>query len=100
MEKGNTIKEFHILNGSLRFSPKLSNAAIAQGDHHEAAEEGVEVFESYYRESKIRCVLSFPKSQAILDEDLIRLLLTQMHLLYLAAHSEGLLNGGSDRCYV
>jgi hypothetical protein len=100
IENGKTLKEYHIFNENFHFSPKLSNNAIAQGDYHEAVEEGVEIFGSYYKDSKIRCVLSFPKTENKFDENLIKLLLTQMHLLYLATHSEGSLNGGGDRCYV
>jgi hypothetical protein len=56
--------------------------------------------ESYYKDSKIRCVLCYPNVDLKnTDKTLLRLLITQVHLLYLAAQS-GSLSGGGSRCYV
>jgi hypothetical protein len=88
---GKTLKEFHYSSNKKQMQNiKLSNSLIMKGDVNYAyAHDGgdVEVVESYYQESPIKCVLCFPKKEKNFDRSLLQLLLTHIHLLFLASRS-------------
>lgn len=88
IQTGKTLKEVHYPGGEDQSSNiKLSNALIASGEINNASENNVEVVESYYHESPIKCVLCFPKKEKNFDRSLLQLLLTHIHLIFLASRS-------------
>lgn len=85
---GKTLKEFRYSEGENRYlNMKLSNSLVASGKLDDASGKNVEVVESYYQESPIKCVLCFPKKEKSFDRSLLQLLLTHIHLLFLASRS-------------
>lgn len=89
IRSGKTLKELHYLNGeSKTIKLKLSNSAVANGNLENAANgKDIEVLESYYQESPVKCVLCFKNRRGGYDKSLLRLLLTHIHLLFLASSS-------------
>lgn len=86
-----TLKEFHYSAGETQFSNiKLSNSLVMKKNLNYAYTDNggdVEVVESYYQESPIKCVLCFLIKEKKFNRSLLQLLLTHMHLLFLASRS-------------
>ena len=88
IQNGKTLKEVHYPLGEDQLSNiKLSNALITSGEINNASEDDVEVVESYYHESPIKCVLCFTRKEKNFDRSLLQLLLTHIHLIFLASRS-------------
>jgi len=88
IQNGKTLKEVYYSIGEDQSSNiKLSNALIASGEAENASENNIEIVESYYHESPIKCVLCFPKKEKNFDRSLLQLLLTHIHLIFLASRS-------------
>lgn len=89
IKTGKTLKEFVYANDKNQTSNiKLSNSLVMKKNLNYAYTENgddVEVVESYYHESPIKCVLCFPKKEKSFDRSLIQLLLTHIHLLFMAS---------------
>jgi len=92
IQSGKTLKEFRY-SAEKNQQPsniKLSNFLVAKGNINYAyTDDGgdVEVVESYYHDSPIKCVLCFPKKEKNFDRSLLQLLLTHIHLMFLASRS-------------
>jgi hypothetical protein len=89
IETGKTVSEYHYSGMGISLAAKLSNNLITRGIFNKAADKNMEVVESYYQDSPIRCVLCFPKSNDFFDVSLLKLFLTQIHLMFLAQRSQG-----------
>ncbi len=93
IRSGKTLKELYYPSGdSGAMNFKLSNLAVANGNlEHATNREDINVIESYYQESPIKCVLCFKSGRNEYDKSLLRLLLTHIHLLFLASFSRSAL---------
>lgn len=87
-ESGNTIREFLFSKNSNEFYPKLSNVAILEGKIDDMDKKDIIVVESDYRNLELRCVLCFPNDDQIVDFEILRALLNQMHLLFIAVNEK------------
>ena len=91
IQTGKTLKEFHYSAEENQSSNiKLSNSLVMKKNLNYAyTDKGgdVEVLESYYQESPIKCVLCFPKKEKNFDRSLLQLLLTHIHLIFIASRS-------------
>lgn len=89
IQSGKTLKEFSYNYGNKNSSNsiKLSNSLVASGEIDQATGKSIEIVESYYHESPIKCVLCFPRKEENFDRSLLQLLLTHIHLMFLASRS-------------
>jgi hypothetical protein len=87
METGKTVNEYHLSGQKRNFKVKLPNIFCSRGISCDVREKNAEIVESFYRESPVRCVLCFQKGSEIYDSSLLQLLLTHMHLLFLASRN-------------
>lgn len=87
-ENGKTISEFFFSKSGDTFSIKLSNAAILRGEIENLEFDGYDVIESDYGKSNVKCVLCFARNNQVLDDSILRPLLTQVHLLFIVLHPD------------
>lgn len=83
-----TVAEFSYAREGTQFLCKLSNVAILGGKSKELGDEETVVIESFYPIFSLRCVLSFKKEEGAFDRDTLQALLSHVHLLYLAHHTD------------
>lgn len=86
-ENGKTISEFFFSKSGEVFSVKLSNVAIIEGRIENVNSDDTGIVESDYRKNNVRCVLYFSKNDEIVDYAVLKSLLTQVHLLFIALHA-------------
>jgi len=99
VDKKRTIKEFSYSKDGNPFIIRLSNAKIIEkksnpGDLTD--NKKIKIISSDYTNSNIKCVLCYPKKQKEdkenIDIKLLKNLIKQIHLLFIAMYSEKILN--------
>lgn len=88
-ENKNTIREFFYHKEGDQFVTKLSNASLVEGDLEIYNHNGIQVIKSGLEDKKIICVLCFKKKVGEeIDIKMLKLLLNQIHLLFLLANTK------------
>ncbi len=92
-ENTKTVMEIFFNRENEHYRVKLSNIEIIQNrveEHY--ADQGIAVIRSDYENTKIICALCYwDNSSEEVDARLVKTLLNQIHLLFLAIHSDHLL---------
>ncbi len=97
-ENTKTVKEISFNRKNEHYRVKLSNIEIIKNrveDHY--ADQGIAVIRSDYENTRIICTLCYwDNSSEEVDARLVKTLLNQIHLLFLAIHSDHLLGKGNE----
>lgn len=85
IKDGRTVKEFYFSKSGENMKTKVSNLAILKNGNYDAS--NILIVESDYRNTGICCILCIQKTERV-DIELIKSLLNQTHLLYLAIYKK------------
>jgi len=85
IKNGRTLKEFYFSKSGENMKTKVSNLAILENGKYDKSD--ILIIESDYRDTGICCILCIQKTKKV-DIELVKSLLNQTHLLYLAIYKK------------